>query len=205
MGGRLAYIVAPDMEHHIFISEWKAAYPSAKIIGPAGLPEKRAKQKDEKISNDEFFAVFDSSYKGGQKPVDPEFDADFEYEYVFAHPNKEIVLFYKPDKVLIEADLMFNLPATEQYSRVPDAEKQDNFANRSFRSFQVTEGDLKWPQRFQWYFVGGKNRQSINECLQRIDRWDFVTVIPCHGETMENDGKERFRRVFAWHLAGKKN
>lgn len=49
--------------------------------------------------------------------VDEEFDKEFQYEFVDAHPNKELVFFHKTSKTLIEADLLFNLPATEQYSR----------------------------------------------------------------------------------------
>jgi hypothetical protein len=202
MGGNVGYLIAPDMEHHIFISEWKKAYPEARIIGPDGLPEKRAKQKDDKISPDEFFMVFEKDKKKSMT-ITPEFDADFEYEYVDGHVSKEIVLCYKPDKVLLEADLLFNLPANEQYSRVPEAEREPKgLSNKLFRSVQTTEGDLKWTRRFQWYAQSSKDRNSFNESIERIDTWDFVTIIPCHGDTMENDGKDRFRKVLEWHLKG---
>jgi hypothetical protein len=49
--------------------------------------------------------------------IDDDFDANFDYEYVDGHGNKELVFNYKPDRTLIEADVMFNLPATEQYSK----------------------------------------------------------------------------------------
>jgi glyoxylase-like metal-dependent hydrolase (beta-lactamase superfamily II) len=204
LGGTLSYIVALDFEHHIFISEWKKEYPEAKIIGPEGLPEKRAKQVDEKIQNDEFFGVFKVETKKDMT-ITPEFDADFEYEFVDSHPNLELVFCYKPDRVLIEADLLFNLPAKEQYSRVPGAESESqDFANRLFQSLQKTEGDLKWARRFQWYVQGGKNRDAYNASLQRIDTWDFDILIPCHGDTIEGGAKDRFRSVMEWHLAGKK-
>ncbi|CAG9947897.1 unnamed protein product [Clonostachys rosea f. rosea IK726] len=38
LGGNLAYIIALDYEHHIFISEWATQYPGVKIIGPEGAP-----------------------------------------------------------------------------------------------------------------------------------------------------------------------
>src|SRR6188768_1835650 len=90
MGGRLDYIVAPDIEHHIFISEWAKEFPNAKIIGPEGLPEKREKMNDEKVTKNAFFTVFEKKDKL-EKTITPEFDADFAYEYVDAHPNKELV------------------------------------------------------------------------------------------------------------------
>ncbi|KAF6836775.1 hypothetical protein CMUS01_05293 [Colletotrichum musicola] len=207
-GGNLAYIVAPDIEHHIFLSEYKAAFPDAKIIGPDGLPQKRAKQAaDPKINPaDEFFVVFKGGEKKRETTITPEFDADFEYEYVDSHANKELVFYFRPDRVLIQADLLFNLPATEQYSRVPEAERDTSsgIANKIFGPLQTTEGDVKWVRRFQWYVLSAKDRPSFNESIRRIDGWDFDTIVPCHGDTIQGDGKEKFRKVFEWHLAGHK-
>lgn len=204
MGGNVGYIVALDFEHHIFISEWAKEYPSAKIIGPEGLPEKRAKQVDERIGKEEFAVVFKKSNKREIR-ISEEFDADFEYEYVDAHANLEIVFFYKPDKTLIEADLMFNLPATEQYSKCPDGDKQEGgFLAKIFSGIQSTEGDAKWLKRFNWYVLA-KDRASFNDSMRHIDEWDFTTLIPCHGETIVGTGKDTFRKVFEWHLKGQKN
>lgn len=205
LGGTVKYIIAPDIEHHIFISDWATAYPDAKIIGPEGLPEKRAKasETDPKIGKEAFAVVFQAKDKLATK-VDEEFDRDFAYEYVDAHTNKELVFLYRPDKVLIEADLMFNLPAEEQYSKCPEAEKKAGFAARLFMSMQSTKGDAKAMKRFTWYVISSKDRTGFNESLARIDAWDFETLIPCHGETIVGTGKEVFRKVFDWHLTGKK-
>ncbi|KAG5925397.1 hypothetical protein E4U42_004321 [Claviceps africana] len=203
LGGQVAYIVALDFEHHIFISEWAKQYPGAKIIGPEGLLEKRAKQhKDPKINNDSFAVVFTKANKHSVK-IGDDFDADFDYEYVDGHANKEIVFHYKPDRVLIEADLMFNLPAVEQYSRVPDGQKPGGLADRLFQSTQSTAGDATWMKRFNWYLTA-KDRPSLNESVKRIDQWDFTTLIPCHGDVIEGNAKDMFRKVFQWHLQGKK-
>lgn len=203
------YIVAGDMEHHIFISEWAKAYPEARIIAPAGLPEKRAATKgsDPKISvDDKFFAVL----ADGQTPMQPisiapDFDADFSLVYNDVHPNKEIVLLYKPDRILIEADLLINLPATEQYSRT-DADtrhsvENPNLTNRIAYRLMTTKGSPLGGQRFNWYAISSRNRPRFNEAIQLIDSWDFDTLIPCHGDSIANTGKEAFRKVFAWHLA----
>lgn len=196
-GKGVAYVVAPDVEHHIGISEWKDAYPDAKLVGPEGLPEKRAQQG----KTDVFDVVFK---KGGRTGVDDEFDRDFDVEYVSAHPNRELAFLYKPDRVLIQADLMFNLPPEEQYSRARD-ERTDGPLDRVFRAVARTEGDLTWTRRFMWYAMSRADREGFNASVGRIAKWDFDTVVPCHGETMVGDGKERFRRVFEWHLASEKD
>jgi hypothetical protein len=204
MGGGVAYLVALDIEHHIFLSEWAAEYPGAKLIGPEGLPEKRLKMTDDKIGKEPFAVVFEAKTKRETK-ISAEFDRDFEYEYVDSHPNKELVFFYKPDRVLIEADLLFNLPAKEQYSRVPDAEKPKmGVLGNFFASLQTTEGEAKGAKRFMWYVMSRGNRAGWNESMKRIDSWDFATLVPCHGETLEGNGKEAFEKIFEWHLKAEK-
>ncbi|OTA61452.1 hypothetical protein K449DRAFT_382854 [Hypoxylon sp. EC38] len=207
LGGNVGYLIAGDMEHHIFLSEWARAYPSAKIVGPKGLQEKRAKvHNDPKIGHEPFAFEWDARNKQSNA-VSDEFAADFEVEFVDAHPNKEVVLFYKPDRVLVQADLMFNLPAIEQYSKVPEAEKSSHgLLNRLFESISSTGGEAKGIKRFSWYFLSNANgdRAGFNKSVQRIDSWDFETIIPCHGETIVGNGKEIFRKVFEWHLKGHK-
>ncbi|CAI4211076.1 unnamed protein product [Parascedosporium putredinis] len=125
----VSYIIAPDIEHHIFISDWKREWPAARLLGPEGLPEKRARSDPE-------FSTFDVA-----------FDHDFEVEYVDAHPNRELVFYYKPDRVLIQADLMFNLPATEQYSRAGPGSHGNSLVNKIFAAIGRTDGDLTWARR----------------------------------------------------------
>ncbi|KAM3547244.1 hypothetical protein ARSEF4850_010138 [Beauveria asiatica] len=202
MGGKVGYLVALDIEHHIFLSEWAKEYPEAKIIGPHGLPEKRAQQNDPKIGNEEFAVVFTSERKHEIK-ISKEFDADFDYEYVDGHANRELVFCYKPEKVLIEADLLFNLPATEQYSKVPEGERQaSGVVDRLFAKLQSTEGEGKWIKRFNWYILA-KDRPSYNDSLKVIAGWDFHTLIPCHGDVIQGDAKNIFDKVFDWHLDSK--
>lgn len=203
--GQVSYIIATDIEHHIFVSEWARAFPSAKIIGPEGLPEKRAKvTDDERIGNEPFSVVFTKENKSSIT-VDEDFDRDFDYEYVHSHPNKELVFFYKPDKVMIQADLMFNLPAIEQYSKVPEAEKpHGSLLGRLFQGMNNTEGEAKGIKRFLWYGISRGDRTGFNESVRKINGWGFETIVPCHGETIVGNGKEVFEKVFEWHLVGHK-
>ncbi|RCI16651.1 hypothetical protein L249_2877 [Ophiocordyceps polyrhachis-furcata BCC 54312] len=203
MGGEVGYIVALDFEHHIFVTEWARQYPDAKIIGPEGLEDKRRGQQDDpKIGDEKFDVVFTKNNKR-QVRISPEFDADFNYEYVDGHSNLELVFLYKPDRVLIEADLMFNLPPNEQYSKAPQEDRKlAEVVDSLFQTVQSTEGDPKWMRRFNWY-MAANDRGSLNKSIKLIDKWDFTTVIPCHGDVLEGDGKDVFRKVFKWHLEAK--
>lgn len=210
----VGYIVAPDLEHHIYLSEWKKAFPGAKIIAPDGLYAKRKSQASDKakfpnVSDDAFFK---SMAQGETQVGDTAFDKDFETEVLHTTPNKEMAFLHKPSRTLIQADLMFNMPPTEQYSKVPEHEKPKTgfwglgpLGNWAFSHLGRTEGDMTWPRRFVWYAMAGKDKNAFSQGIRRIDSWDFENVIPCHGDTMLGDGKERFRRVFAWHLKDKED
>ncbi|KFY70095.1 hypothetical protein V499_09457, partial [Pseudogymnoascus sp. VKM F-103] len=150
-GDNLKYIIAPDIEHHIFVSEWARAYPSAQVIGVEGLAEKRAAAaKDPKSPSHgaqvPFATVFTEKLKG-QVRISEEFDRDFEYEYVPEHMNKELVFCYKPDRTLIVADYLFNLPATEQYSRTGEAADK-GIMTRLFGALTGTQGRALGQKRF---------------------------------------------------------
>jgi hypothetical protein len=41
--------------------------------------------------------------------------------------------------------------------------------------------------------------------MERINKWGFNRIIPCHGDVMEGDGKGIFEKVMKWHLEGKKS
>lgn len=199
IGGRVDYIVALDFEHHIFITEWAKQYPGAKLIGPEGLPEKRSKQKDPKIGSEDFNTIFTRENKHSLS-IGEDFDADFTYEYVDGHANKEIVFLYKPDRALIEADLLFTLPANEQYSKVPVEQRQSSgLAERLFTKLQSAEGDNRWTKRFNWYVLA-KDKTSYNKSLKVIGGWDFNILIPCHGDVVEENARELFGKVFNWHI-----
>lgn len=205
LGGDVRYIVALDFEHHIFISEWARAYPSARIVGPQGLPEKRAGQQDDpKIGPEKFDFVFTRDNKRDLVRIgSDEFDADFDYEYVDGHANREIVFLYKPDRVLIQADFLFNLPATEQYSRVPASDrKSPGIVAKVFTSLVTPSETSRWNKRFNWYLVP-KDRASFNDSAQLINGWDFDIIIPCHGDVIEGNAKKVFRDAFEWNLEAK--
>ncbi|KAF2232665.1 hypothetical protein EV356DRAFT_525048 [Viridothelium virens] len=193
--GEVKYIAAPDLEHHIFLGPWHDEYPSAKVIGPEGLAEKRAKQKNENVP---FSVIFSSKDKEANK-VDPEFDADFDHEYVDAHPNKELVFNFRPDKTLIEADLLFNLPATEQYSRHGES-PTSGVLTQFFNSINNTRGNAIWQKRLIWYAFSASNRTSFNASIAKINKWDFNRIIPCHGDVIETDGRGIFQKVMEWNL-----
>jgi len=108
------------------------------------------------------------------------------------------VVNYKREKTLIEADLLFNLPAKEQYSKSDESPYQ-GILTSMFNYGGAAVGDATWHRRMLWYGIA-VDRSSFNESVSKIDKWDFDRIIPCHGDVIETDGKSAFRNVMKWHL-----
>lgn len=197
--GQIKYITALDAEHHIFLEPWSKAFPEAKVIGPEGLMEKREKQGGHSIPRDKWVVFKVSDKRGGGLRVSEEFDKEFECEFVDAHANKELVFNHKPSRTLIEADFMFNLPAHEQFSRTNESPTSGLLA-KIMCAINNTKGEAIWQRRFLWYAISAGNRQGFNESVGRIDKFDFDTIVPCHGDVIEKEGKSVFQKVMKWHL-----
>lgn len=196
------YITALDQEHHIFLEAWHKAWPNATVIAPETLPEYRDKQ--------EYFPIPTANWKLLRKDdpssytVDPTFDAEFDVEYVHAHANQEIVFNHKPSRTLIEADLIFNLPATEQMSRTGEP-ANTGLLTRLFTGINNTAGSAIWQKRFIWHAISSGDRTAFSTSVSKIAKWDFDRIIPCHGDVIETGGKGIYEKIMQWHLeAGKK-
>lgn len=199
-GGTVKYIIAPDIEHHIFVTAWAHAYPDAEVIGVEGLPEKR--EADEATKGTKFHHVYSASNRRDLK-VSPEFDAEFEAEYFPSHQNRELALLHKPTRTLLEADLLFNLPATEQFSKAGVSATSGLFT-RLFGGIMNTRGDATWQKRALWYGAAGKDRQGFGESASRVAKWEFDRIIPCHGDVIETGGKQKWQTLTNWFTDAKK-
>ncbi|THH01294.1 hypothetical protein EW026_g1390 [Hermanssonia centrifuga] len=104
--GDVRYIVAGNHFHNIFLKDYKIAYPSAIVIGPEELNEKK---KHEGWQLDSIFSVVEPR---------PKLDFEDEIEHCFfsGYKNKDTAYYHRASKTVVAADLLFNLPSTEQYA-----------------------------------------------------------------------------------------
>ena len=145
-GGSLRYIIAPDIEHHLQLAAYKAAFPTAVVIGPQALYDKRKAAGQEDVK-------FDFGYTAENKlslQLPKELSDEVEVEFWDGHVNKELVFLHKPSRTLIEADLVFNLPATEQYSKTGEDAASGGIVNRLGQYFANKNYGHKGQQQFNW-------------------------------------------------------
>lgn len=194
----ISYLIAPDLEHHLYLSTWATDFPNANVIGMRNLVIKRNNLhlSDPSVVKIHWHTIFTAENKQSIS-ITPEFDEDFEYEFVDGHKNEELVFFHKATKTLIEADLLFNLPAKEQYSEIEwkSPNKLTKLTNKMLSTTGAALG-----QKFMVRYAFTKDRPSYKESVKRIGSWDFKNIIPCHGDVILQDGKEVFQKVYSSYL-----
>ncbi|KAL7943625.1 hypothetical protein V8C42DRAFT_328020 [Trichoderma barbatum] len=195
--GPVEYIIAPNLEHYMHIGSWKAEFPSACLIVPEGLPEKCAKKLG--LSQEIFDIIY--TVLENQKHISEEFDNEFDVQYIDSIDSHEIVLFHKSTRTVIEADLLFNVPATEQFSKSSESPTSGLLTKLISPVFSA-KYPATWQKRLAWYILGAKDRVAFATSLQRINSWDFDRIIPCHGDVIEGGAKKVFGTIFEWYLNG---
>jgi hypothetical protein len=200
--GPTKYLVALDQEHHIFLEDWHKEFPDAKVIAPETLPEYRDKQGYFKIPAQNWHLFTAQASKEGKLSVDADFDSEFDFTYVDGHANKEIVFNHRKSGTLIEGDLLFNLPATEQFSK-SGIDPKTGLLTRMFNWINSTSGEALAQRRMIWHGIA-QDKPAYNREVARISGWNFDKIIPCHGDVIETGGKGIFDKVMQWHLEAAK-
>ncbi|KAI0777379.1 hypothetical protein BD413DRAFT_516180 [Trametes elegans] len=179
--GDVKYIVAGNAFHHLFLKQYKDAYPVATSIGPEDL---NAKKASEGWQLDAVFSVNAPNAKYG-------FEDDIEHCYFSGFANKDIAFYHKASKTVIAADLLMNIPPTEQYSR------------SSLSSKSILLRGLKPHGWLLSWFIWLKEQDKLAMCrdAKKVYEWDFVRYIPCHGDVIENDAKGAWKGTWGHYLS----
>ncbi|KAF8067725.1 hypothetical protein FPV67DRAFT_1625895 [Lyophyllum atratum] len=178
--GAVKYIVGADAVHHLYLGDYKRAYPDAKLIAPKEAIERHG-DKD---------LVFDGAW--GRDPPDTKYGFEDEVKHCFfsGFKNKDVAFFHPNTKVLIEADLLLNLPANEQYSKTSASPKIPLFGH--FTPYSWLH------RRFLWNLATDK--EAMRRDAKTVVGWDFEKIIPCHGDVIEKDGKKAWEAAFKFYL-----
>jgi len=177
--GTVSYLLAADADHHFFLSEWKKAYPEAKMIGVEGLDEKKKAESWK----------FDHIYTPGSDNLFG-FEADITACYFDGFAKKDVAWLHVPSQTLIVADLIFNLPATEQFSKSKARSKVPFISKLSVKD--------KFHQSFVW--GQGTDKEAMKRDAKTVAGWEFQRIIPCHGDVIETNGNAIWKEVYTKYL-----
>ncbi len=173
--GPVHFVVSPNRLHHLFLAQWKSAYPSARFYASPGL---RKKCGD---------LAFDGDL--GEAP-EPEWAADIDQVVVHGSPLTEVEFFHRASRTAIFADLIQNFP--RDWFR--------GWRGVAARLDGICAPHPGAPREWRAMFF---NRRAARAALQQILAWPIERVLIAHGEPVKENGAIFVRNAFAWLLGRK--
>ncbi len=171
--GPVRCLVSPNLLHHLFLGEWKAAYPQARLFASPGL---RKRRKD---------IPFDADL--GDAP-DPIWAAEIDQVLVRgSFMMTEAVFFHRESRTAIFADLIENLPRGWF----------EGWRGLLARLDGIVAPHPGAPREWRASFL---DRRVARLALRRILAWPIERVLIAHGEPARADGAAFVRRAFVWLL-----
>lgn len=169
--GTVRYLIAPNALHHLYLGEWKSAYPTARLYAPPGL---RARRKD---------LAFDGDL--GDAPP-PEWSGEIDLVAVLGNLiTTEIVFFHRRSRTTIFTDLIQNFS--------PDW--FTGWRAVIARLDRMTALEPEVPRKFR---VASVNRRAMRAAIRRILAWPTQKVLMAHSAPVEADGQAFLVRAFRW-------
>ncbi|MGB3514160.1 MAG: DUF4336 domain-containing protein [Microcoleaceae cyanobacterium] len=172
------HIIAPNLFHYLFLSDFKNIYPEAKVYAVSGLKIKKPDLPIDLILDDN------------------QYDFCGELEYLSfeglntflpsgASPLNEYVFFHGKSKTLIVTDIAFYF--------------DENFPLIMNLLTKIMGGYKKLRPSFLEQ-LGTKEKEKVKQSVLKILEWDFIRVIVAHGSIVEDDAKQKFKEGYEWFL-----
>ena len=174
--GSVAYLVAPNQLHHLFVGDWQQACPEALLYAAPGLDEKRPDLEIDGLLGDEPEAGWAGTVD--QVRVDG---------FPFAN---ETVFYHEPSRTLVATDIAFNIGPSSPW------------LTRAFFKASRAYGRLT-PTLVEKLLI--RDRAAFRRSLERILEWPFERVVIAHGDVSESGGREELVRGYEWLLGSSRS
>ncbi len=177
--GPVGHIIAPNLYHYLFASEFKTHYPKAIFWAAPGLDLKKPDLPIDRIIEPQTTSLWDGLemlYFDGVRILELSGFAALN-EWVFFHPAS---------RTLILTDTAFYFD--EGFPWVTQ------FAAKLLRSYKNLQPSLLEK-------VATTETQKVKQSVEQILTWDFERVIVAHGTIVEQKGKARLKQGYEWFLS----
>lgn len=169
--GTVAHLVAPSLYHHMFVGQWKAAYPDATMWLAPGLERKRR----DLVADPAGFVLLGST----AAPWDHEIAQAPLTGFAF----REVLFHHRASRTLVSADLFENFTSSPYVF------------TRAYLKLAGLHGRLGVSRVLRWAY---RDRAAVKEALARVLAWDFDRIVIAHGAIVEHDAKRALADAYAW-------
>ena len=173
--GAVAHLVSPNKLHHLYLSEWKSAYPEAQLWGPELTIRRRRDLVFAEPLEDsppaEWGPDFDQAWFRGSFALD------------------EVVFFHRPSRAALVADLIQAFD--EQFLRANWSWWKRPLAKLG----GIAAANPGAPSDLRRSFT---KRALARAARDKALSWSCERVIIAHGEWRRSDGQAFLKRALAW-------
>lgn len=169
--GTVRYLVAPNKLHHLFLADWKTAYPWARMYAAPGLSQHRRDLAFDEKLQERAPAVW-----AGQ--IDQLF-----VQGSFA--LTEVAFFHRASRTALITDLIQQFP--EGWFK--------GWRGWVAKRAGIVEPRAGAPIDLRATFT---NRKALRQAVKRMLDWDAERLVMAHGKLVEHDATAFMRAAFAW-------
>lgn len=174
--GEVRFVLPASILHgHLYMGQYRDAYPDAKLYGVPGLGRKRP---DLRLDRE----LTESAEPAWREDLDQK---RFDGHRLGSRVLNEIEFFHRRSRTLITGDLCFNIgrgwPLTTRLLAWGPRMRPRLGPTVAFR-------------------LGIRDREAARASVRGLLEWDFDRLIPGHGEIVETGAKPLFEAGLAWLL-----
>lgn len=190
------YLIIPDKEHTMAAVSFKEKFPELKIIAMEDVDLGTKAPVDFRITSAVKHKILAKPELQDLGISDGAILDNFEFVFLPFHTNKELVMLDKNDKTLYEADLLFNLRSDAKLEQfAPEFHEGKDYNPHTGWSY-ITRYMNPDSSVGKFLFNKIANTSKSAEGLRAIYLWDFDRIVMCHGNIIEKNGREEFKKVF---------
>jgi hypothetical protein len=172
--GPVRHLISPNKLHHLYLQEWKAAYPQAALWGPQSTIKKCSGLSFREALQDnpppEWLGDIDQAWFRGSFAMD------------------EIVFLHRPSATVIVADLIQTF--SDRFLR-----EHWGWLRYLARFDGLTEDKACAPLEWRLSFI---NRAPARRARDKVLNWNCQRVIVAHGELPRANGHAVLEKSFRW-------
>jgi hypothetical protein len=172
--GPVRHLVSPNKLHHLYLSEWKAAFPGAQLWGPRSTIKKRPDLQFRGVLED------DPPSAWGRDIDQAWFRGSFAMD--------EIVFLHRPSSTAIVADLIQTF--SDGFLR-----KRWGWFGFLARLDGITEDQPGAPREWRLSFI---DRDPARRARDKVLGWGCRNLIVAHGERPGSIDRAYLARAFGW-------
>ena len=167
--GPVTHLYAPNTFHHLWVGDWAAAFPRARLHAPRGLARKRPDLRIDRVHGD---------------APEPNFAGVIDEVSIAGFRLEECALVYRPARAAVVADLVHNIG------------RPQNAWTRTYAGAMGFYGRVALSRVIRW--TGFSDRSAARHSLDAMLGHAFDHLVVGHGAPLASGAHDALAAAYEW-------